>query len=247
MTGFLPNNFGAKPIIQEYSGDRPAIELEQINSITFIIYMHGTSDSNIARDCSSASTHRIPDVLKHINERQVAIFYLCSSAIETLSIIPGSYIFNRMKELEVILDELLAQGAHPSQIILAGHSAGGWVSLMAAHRFQAKFAGSIAFAPAFAGKKSQASFWWRKIARPYQIKKMLSAEDMNALVFAYHNDPYEDPASLQFLVDKPNVRLVSFSCRFPHSAIFHGCESKETALNIEEFIKRTALLTRHPG
>lgn len=238
LTGFLPNTVGAKPISNGYTGDRPTIKLEKTRDITIIIFMHGTNNSNTAKDCSTSSS-RVPDALKLITEKDVVIFYLCSSAVETLSFIPGSYIFNRINELESILDEFLTVGVHPSQIFLAGHSAGGWVALMAAHRFQEKYAGSIAFAPAFSGKKRTASIWWRNIARPHQIKKMLSAEDINALVFAYYNDPFEDPESLKFLTEKPSIKLVSYNCPFPHGAIFRGCKLDETRAKIHDFIKET--------
>ncbi|SEA85229.1 serine aminopeptidase domain-containing protein [Alkalimonas amylolytica] len=240
LTGFLPNSIGAMPISKGYTGDRPAIEFENTRGITVIVYMHGTNNSNKAQDCSAPSS-RVPDALKRITGANIVIFYLCSSAVETLSFIPGSYIFNRLNELEPILNEILTAGVDSSQIFLAGHSAGGWVALMAAHRFQEKYAGSIAFAPAFSGRKKTVSFWWRNIARPHQIRKMLSAEDIHALVFAYYNDPFEDPESLNFLTKKPSVKLISYNCPFPHSAIFRGCKLEDVRAEVHDFIKETQL------
>lgn len=238
LTGFLQNNIGAAPVSKGYTGDRPPIVLEKTKDITVIIFMHGTDNSNKAKDCSTSSV-RVPDALKQMTGTNIVIFYTCSEAVETPSVIPGSYIFNRINELESILGEILTAGVPSSQIFLAGHSAGGWVALMAAHRFQEKYAGAIAFAPAFSGRKSTTSFWWRNIARPHQIKKMLSAADINALVFAYYNDPFEDPESLKFLTEKPGVRLISYNCPFPHGAIFEGCQLEETREKIQDFITET--------
>jgi hypothetical protein len=68
---------------------------------------------------------------------------------------------------------------------------------------------------------------------------MLSAADINALVFACYNDPFEDPESLKFLTEKPGVRLTSYNCPFPHGAIFEGCQLKETRGKIHDFIIET--------
>lgn len=227
ITGFLPNEVGAQPVSRGYSGQRPRIEINDAESLVVLIYLHGTDSPKKYQDCSQKYSG-VPDVLLNLNRPDVVIFYLCSTAVETFSLIPGSYIFNRLDEVEVILDELSAAGVTPSQIVIAGHSAGGWVALMSFYHFPARFEGAITFSPAFSGRKDNAPFWWRKVARPFQIKRMLGVDKMNALVFAYHDDPFEDPKDLFFLIEKfaSGVKLVGYGCNntHPHYIAFNDCK-----------------------
>ncbi len=230
-TGFVSNNVGATPIMANYSGKRQPINIAVKSATTVLIYMHGTTNSTQVQRCSG----RVPEVLTTLASENIAIFYLCSNAVESVSLVPGNYIFTRLDEVSQVLSELETAGIKPENIFLAGHSAGGWTSLMAAQHFPGQFAGSIAFAPAFAGKTANRSHWWQ-LARQLQTKKMLSAPDMNALVFAYYNDPFEDPASLSFLTAKypATVHMANFKCNQPHTAIYTQCElAAKTALIVQ--------------
>src|SRR5690606_41086873 len=67
---------------------------------------------------------------------------------------------------------------HDALPILAGHSAGGWSALMATLEYGDQFNGVIAFAPAFAGRRSEVLRYprWRRKIRPQQIEHLLQAK-----------------------------------------------------------------------
>ena len=107
----------------------------------------------------------------------------------------------------------------PKNLFLAGHSNGAWTALMMMKDVNTRFNGVIAFAPAFAGKRSEISFapWWRNTTRPRQIKEMLTAPRMDALVFAYENDAFNRPQELQFLPNQLSITVYewkNYRCRF---------------------------------
>ncbi len=171
------------------------------------------------------------------------IYYLCSDvAEEPLISTAGTYVYKRLDEIERILDELLAAGVSADRVFLAGHSAGGWASLMAAAVFPEKFNGVIAFAPAFAGKRSNAKRFphWRQVVRPRLIKHMLTAPTLPALVFAYRRDPYNRPEELAFLAEAypDSVRFVPYGCENALSHLLHlyDCRESETSAAIADFI-----------
>jgi len=158
----------------------------------------------------------------------------------------GNYVYERLREVETTLDELIALGVPPKNIFLAGHSAGGWTSLMAMRLFGEKFNAAIVFAPAFAGPRSEESRypWWRRKARPRQIREMLEAPEIRALVFAYYGDPYEAPEELRFLTEHyaETVQIIAYACdiRNPHLAHLNDCREANTSETIAKYIDKMA-------
>ena len=126
-------------------------------------------------------------------------YYLCSKAIDAGK--TGSSIYKRKKEINKILDQLIEKGVNPQKIFLTGFSAGGWTSLMMMDELEKKFNSAIVFAPAFAGPRSEIKKYprWRKIERPRQVKEMIEAKIIKALIFAYEDDAFNRPQELNFL------------------------------------------------
>ncbi len=233
---------------------------QQIRGVSFsespdkqivIIYNHGVSAPQQREPCYMPYNKPPPSLLRIkgiFSDHDVLVYALCSTATEApLPTAAGEQVYLRKREINAALDAFLARGVLPQDIFLAGHSNGGWTSLMMARDTDRRFNGVIAFAPAFAGKRSEQTIapWWRKIARPRQIKDMLRAPRIDALVYAYPGDPYNRPQDLQFLSDRypwknhHGVRLISYSCGrlLPHQTYRHDCRLEQTSKQIHEFIK----------
>jgi len=229
---------------------------KQINSVAFsappdqqivIIYNHGISAPQQQEPCYMPY-NKPPPSLQQLAGSHLLVYSLCSTSVESpLPASAGKQVYLRKQEISHAIDAFLARGILPRNLFLAGHSNGGWTSLMMSRDTDKRFNGIIAFAPAFAGKRKEDKLfpWWRKKARPEQIEDMLGAPRMDALVFAYENDPYNRPQDLQFLADHyplqngHGVKLVSYSCnRFnAHQTYRNDCRLTETKQTILQFIQ----------
>ena len=213
-----------------------------------IIYNHGISRPQQLEPCYLFYNDP-PKSLASLADTQTLIYKLCSTATESPAISSaGKQVYLRKKEINYAIDAFLARGIQPKNIFLAGHSNGAWTSLMMMQDVNKRFNGVIAFAPAFAGKRSEASYapWWRNTVRPNQIKEMLKAPKMDALVFAYENDAFNRPQELQFLAQNyplsntQGVDLIAYDCglRKPHQTFRKDCRGAETSLRIKRFIEQ---------
>lgn len=234
---------------------------KQINTVAFsappdqqivIIYNHGISAPQQRESCYMWY-NKPPRSLLDLTDGHLLVYPLCSTAVESpLPSSAGKQVYLRKQEISHAIDAFLARGILPRNLFLAGHSNGGWTSLMMAHDTDKRFNGVIAFAPAFAGKRKEQKLfpWWRQKARPKQIKDMLSAPKMDALVFAYENDAYNRPQDLRFLSDHypfkegHGVDLVSYGCnRFnAHQTYRNDCRLTETKKTILQFIQNQIAL-----
>ena len=249
VSGFLPGTQGAAPVQGTYEGEPPKIAIADPKNKTIVVYSHGTRRPQHVEDCSKSS-NRVPrSLMEALNVRRdggALVYYLCSRATEqTTRTTAGEYIYKRMAEVEHTLDQLIAAGVEPKRIFLAGHSAGGWTSLMMGRTAAKKFNSVIAFAPAFAGPRSETEQypWWRKVARPKQVAEMTKPPRLEALVFAYADDPFNRPEDLDFLAKRypQSVKLVGYDCplvKRTHLTHLDDCrEDKTTALS-RDYVKR---------
>ncbi|WP_299881739.1 hypothetical protein [uncultured Cocleimonas sp.] len=213
-----------------------------------IIYNHGITRPQQLEPCFM-SYNNPPESLRALSDKRTLVYKLCSTATEAPAITSaGRQVYLRKIEINFAIDAFLARGVLPKHLFLAGHSNGAWTSLMMMRDVNKRFNGAIAFAPAFAGKRSEVRFapWWRRTIRPKQIKEMLTSPDMDALVFAYENDPYNRPQELQFLannyplVGSSGVDLVSYDCglRNAHQTFRKDCRFAETSQRIQRFINK---------
>ena len=220
------------------------IELNASASDTIvIIYNHGTRNPRKKERCD-ASYNQIPASLKDIESNRLLIYFLCSVATEGEG--PehaGNQVYARMYEIEQALDKLLQQGIQARHIFLAGHSKGAWSSLMLMNRVDKKFNAAILFAPALANRRSQQTHpWWRNEVRPRQIKQMLTAQEIKALIFAYRDDEYNRPQDLQFLIDHypDSVEIIGYRCayKYTHNTHLHDCRQSQTSKRITDYINQ---------
>lgn len=149
----------------------------------------------------------------------------------------------RAADLEVAVARFTAQGFAPERIFLLGHSAGGWAALWALRDGDPPVAGVIAFAPAFAGPRRDRSAGWQWL-RDTHVRDLQRSERLPALVFAYRDDPFEDPRTLAFLEDIRGIELVVLDPgRCPgtsaHRAVFSRCVMDADArARMRRFIER---------
>ena len=115
------------------------------------------------------------------------------------------------KVIKLKIDEFKEKGFN--NIVLTGHSAGGWDSLILKSNFPSEIDGVIAFHPARSGKFAKAKKphkgWvnWRN----YKISMIKVEKLENVLVFSHEKDKYENPKTSKFLSDSENVRFIDVS------------------------------------
>ena len=233
-----PNINNLAPISEKYKGKTPEINLENGNNLKIIIWSHGTKNVRKIQNCTKM---RIPLSLLRLKSNKNTYFYfLCSKKRDGPK--QGSYIYKRKKEINKILDQLISAGIKPESIFLTGQSAGGWTSLMMMDQVEKKFNSAIVFAPAFAGPRSEIGKYpkWRKVERPRQIKKMVKAKVIKALIFAYDDDKFNRPKELMFLKEKyPNsVEMVSYNCGNGHDTGFDDCRFDATKQIIKKYFEK---------
>lgn len=211
-----------------------------------IIYNHGISRPQQLEPCYMPYNNP-PRSLLSLADNQTIVYKLCSTSTESPApTSAGKQVYLRKKEIDYAIDAFLNRGIQPKHLFLAGHSNGGWTSLMMMRDVNKRFNGVIAFAPAFAGRRSEASYapWWRNTVRPKQINDMLKAPVMDALVFAYENDAFNRPQELAFLsANYPltltnGVDLVAYDCglRNAHQTYRRDCQLDQTTARIRRFI-----------
>jgi len=213
-----------------------------------IIYNHGISRPQNIEPCY-LSYNKPPKSLTALRDNKTLVYQLCSTSTESPAISSaGRQVYLRKIEINYAIDAFLARGIQPKHLFLAGHSNGAWTSLMMMRDVNKRFNGVIAFAPAFAGRRNEVNIapWWRNTVRPNQIKDMLGAPMMDALVFSYENDAYNRPQELQFLssnyplVGSNGIDLVSYGCglRNAHVTYRKDCRLTDTTRRIRYFVNK---------
>ena len=101
-------------------------------------------------------------------------------------------------------------------IVLAGHSAGAWDSLVLYSNFPSEINGVIAFNPARSGKYARElkkDKVWRgwKVWRNYKISLIKLEKLGKVLVYSHNKDSYETPETLSFLSNSKAVQFINLS------------------------------------
>jgi predicted alpha/beta hydrolase family esterase len=205
-----------------------------------LIYNHG-STQEFRRDQCRPNGSTTPLVVKELSGKKVlgldvVVYGFCTPA-KTGSYQQGSRagepkIMRRVENIEEVVRSFQNSGVPTEHIFLVGHSAGGWASLMVARRHNVRINAVIAFAPAFAGRKSGRSPGWQAL-HDNHVRFMAEAREMNALVYAFDSDAFNSPEDLAFLGDIPGTRLVRLGaqeidgseCDSPdgHQTVFRDC------------------------
>jgi len=229
----------------------PETIIENYKDIVLILYTHGSDIAWKRDECDKP-----PKVILNLHNTQTAgkaikVFMACSGIkglkmkeigklIKNMK--KGGSIYdnvdtdgvkftekykqlNKQKVILRIVDNFLEKGAR--NIVLVGHSAGGWTALNLSARFPKKITGAIAFNPAFADKvKNRKKYPFLEEIRKHEIKILKSNNRLNALVFSDEKDEFETPTSLSFLSELNDLKFIDFtnsSCHKGHEAVKESC------------------------
>ncbi len=180
-----------------------------------------------------------------IGSRPVVVHGYCAAAIGDLAA-RVSMAEARAPELEGVIRAYRAQGVDPRRIFVAGHSMGGWAAILVGARGQVEVGGVIAFAPAN-------GIWTRDRRGPYQWlayerqkSSTVGLSRLDALLYLFHGDPFNEPDDLRFLeaIQGVTYRTLSpvaigdGSCatRAPHTIVYSGCFRDSETETIRSFI-----------
>ena len=203
-----------------------------------VIFNHGTNRPQFRHVCNE--NRDVPGVMRDLAAAHGwLVHYLCSLAIDGNE--PASYTYKRADEILALVAAYRAKGVPAAHIFLAGHSAGGWSSLMAARKNHAGFNAILAFAPAFAGTRAEQARWpeWRGEFLPRQIAYLRQAPRIDALILAYSDDEFERPQDLKPLETIPGINLVAFdACGAGHGTTYSECFRAGARAEIEDYIQR---------
>ena len=128
----------------------------------------------------------------------------------------GTPIVQKQKQIQKAkiikeqIDSFIEQGF--KNIVLAGHSSGGWQSIALKSRLPKKIKGVIAFHPGGGGTLSNRKNWpWWNDVRSYQISLMDLPNLKNALIFTHDKDEYNSPEDYSFLSNLNSVKLINLT------------------------------------
>ena len=110
----------------------------------------------------------------------------------------GAKQFRKQKVIINKVDELINLGFE--NIILAGHSAGGWASITLKSKYPNKISGTIAINPAFSGKLNNRREWkfW-ELVRTYGVSQIDLKNLNNTIIYVHDKDDWETSETLSFL------------------------------------------------
>ena len=126
-------------------------------------------------------------------------------------LIDKSKLNTKRKVIKMKIDEFKNEGF--KNIVLSGHSAGGWDSLVLKSKYSSDINGVIAFHPARSGKfakqKKPHKGWinWRN----YKISLINVEQLENVLVYSHDKDDHENPQTSKFLSNSSYVKFLNVS------------------------------------
>lgn len=221
-----------------------------------IVFLHGSFIEKLDDKCDPSgetSGFSVPEVVRQfagikIAGLEVVVYAPCDGRATALG--EPLKIDQRVAAIEQTLAELGRAGIDPSQIVLVGHSAGGWAALLHEKRYPGSVNSVIAFAPAFAGKKwGRPDVWQQK--HDEQAAEIGSADQIPALVFSFDNDAYNTPSDLKFLsrikgttlLRTPEMAIAGVACEIPlfassHAHAYRKCFSDTQTNVLLEFLSK---------
>jgi len=218
-----------------------------------LIYNHGSLAEQYLDACNPLQRYGLgatPEVvasLSHrlINKKRILVYSLCSSLKRRIKLKNTSSNIKLSIRTEEIAQQVrffLNAGIPKKQIFLFGHSTGGWTSLNYLQRYPNTINAAIIFAPAFAGHWQNRPKQWQLFYTDHKAD-LQSAAQLNALVFAFENDPYYQLTEINFFKDIPGVTFKAIAhkkkgiCALSgHQAAFSICFIKRYQQKIWQYI-----------
>lgn len=222
-----------------------------------VIFLHGSEDES--RPDAFVSRYTTPPVIlgiagANVLGKEVFVLAIDDSDIQEAVVYDSSgrdmsrepKFVKRFWRLGSAIKAMVERGFLPSHIFVSGHSAGGWIGLLAIAKFPDNFAGAIAFAPAFAGKPDRGKQWSE--FRNNMINDLTGSVSLHGLVFAFEGDEYEPADEIEAIFSKiPNVQfirmnlgkspLLPLSQPLFHCGAYHDRFANRASPTIIDFIK----------
>lgn len=225
------------------SGDGP-LKLADPTTTAVLIYNHGSRSESQTDLCNPLAEdgNTTPSIVRALAGdtlagRQLAVFVFCTGTkIGSFRSNGGGgtpKLAGRREDIAQLVDAFRDAGQPPELLFLMGHSAGGFASLLVESASPEAQNAVIAFAPAFAGRRSDRSPAWQELRQTY-VRELKRGGPADALVYAFQGDPYNRPEDLAFLAGIPGVTLIQHfnlgrgdgvGCGFadPHRTVFLDC------------------------
>lgn len=216
------------------------------NNTIVVLYTPGSNRNDVVGSCRPMAG--APAIILHqagteIAGKNVLVHGYCSNATGVLP--HQSMSEARAPDLEGIVEEYKRQGVPPNQIIVAGHSMGGWAALLVGARKNVEIGGFIAFAPG--------NGVWTKDKRGPNHKGVVARQKtsvegltrLDGLVFTFYGDPFNSPADLEHLAEIPGIEFVASElCSYDaHSAALNDCFWRQYEDTIRDYIESRVLNT----
>ncbi len=238
------------------------IKIKKPGDTILVIYNQGSSGF-LPDECFPYSINSHPyDLLQQldgmtIGQKEVAVFAFCTPPVSTdyefrdkSLIIIKDKVIKRTEFLSTLADMLIEAGMPRTQIILMGHSAGAWISLLLAAENKNNYGAIIGFNPAFANTYNNRPDYLTKL-RTQLVEKIAATRSIKGHIFLIKEDEFERPEDLDFLKKNPNLEIEIISAREDlncdmtvygfsepgHEVIFKSCFQSQYG-KVENYLRR---------
>jgi len=252
--------------ISDNQYDQDTFLKDQPGNNIIVIYNHGSTSEYKKDPCHPERSQNVwgtPLVIRDLSGKSldgtmIQIFTLCSEIpngdYNSLTRKGELKVLKRADEITHKIESFIQMGVPPKQIFLAGHSAGGWASLMVLKKNPDMVNSAIVFAPAFAGKFKSRSSGWEWVYSE-QKKELIDSFHLPALVYVFQKDPYNRLEDLIFLETINGVTMIHYQADYPHGSscdnvmfsghrtTFNRCFSEGETDTILNFIRSRLAMT----
>ena len=214
-------------------------QISDKNNTILIIFNHGSSNDQKIDKCLSPS-NKVPPVIRNLHDKKIKyfnikIYRLCSgvkgwskkeqtkmwkaheksgSLDLKLADKDGTPLIKKQKQnrkrkiIKEKVENFKAKGF--KNIVLAGHSSGGWQSIKLKAEFPKLIQGVIGLNPGAGGTVKNRKDWpWWSDVRYYGFVKNLS--ELNALIIAHDKDQFNAPEDYSLFSNLNSVRLINIT------------------------------------
>ena len=241
-------------------------QISDKNNTILIIFNHGSSNDQKIDKCLGPS-NKVPPVIRNLHDKKiknfnVKIYRLCSgvkgwskkeqtkmwkahekSGSLDLKLVDkdGTPLIKKQKQnrkrkiIKEKVENFKAKGFE--NIVLAGHSSGGWQSIKLKAEFPKLIQGVIGLNPGAGGTVKNRKDWpWWSDVRYYGFVKNLS--ELNALIIAHDKDQFNAPEDYSIFSNLNSVRLINITkadCKKEKMlGGYHGISLTECYANYEK-------------
>lgn len=244
------------PRAPAHYGSVTPIAIADLANTIVIIHSHGSRPAAEVDPCEMDrvnAPYGVPNVIHALDDtaiggRRVRVDGFCTpTRVGQVDPRTGQMmgkIIPRVREIGERAAAYVAMGVPARQIILSGHSAGGWASLLVERQRPELIGGVIAFAPAAFGVAATRDAATAQ-ARERRYADLTAAAQLCALIFGFAEDTYETADDLRVFAAIAGVDFVAIPqpgpagrrCALsPHGRVRDTCFAETQAARIRTFI-----------